>query len=261
MNLHSAIVQFTPKLGDPVYNLKKVDELSRSLNGVDLIVLPELANAGYNFRDYDEALACSESIENGTFTKFLFFLARKKNCYIVSGINENDGGTLYNTAILAGPDGLIGKYRKVHLFMNEKDYFEPGNLDFPVFNIKGATVGLQICFDYLFPEPWGILARKGAEVICHPSNLVTRFAFKVLPAHAVSNRIYILTANRTGTERNLKFTGRSQVLDPKGNVMVKASAGYQEVLEVVIDTSLSKNKMITERNHVFRDRRPDLYKE
>lgn len=261
MKLRSAIFQFAPKLGDTDFNIRKVTALSLDLNGVDLIVLPELANAGYNYHDLDQAVACSEDIHNGSFTAFLCELARRLDCHIVSGINENDAGTLYNTAILVGPQGLIGKYRKVHLFMNEKDYFEPGNLDFPLFNINGAMVGLQICFDYVFPEPWGIIARKGADIICHPSNLVTEFAFKVLPAHAVSNRIFILTANRTGTEGNLHFTGGSQILDPNGDILVKAHTSREEVIQVVIDTALSKNKMITERNHVFNDRRPHLYKE
>lgn len=259
--LRAAIIQFAPVLKDPVTNVNKVASLTKDIRGVDLMVLPELANAGYNYRNPDEAVECSENLESGIFASFLHSLAWEKKCYIVSGINENDRGVLFNTAIIVGPDGFIGKYRKVHLFLNEKEYFQPGNDSGNVFSVKGAKIGLQICFDYLFPEPWGIIARKGADLICHPSNLVTPFAFKVLPAHAVANRIFILTANRTGYERSLRFAGRSQVLDPSGDIVAKASAVKEQVLVKDIDTAMSKNKMITVRNHVFKDRRPECYEE
>jgi predicted amidohydrolase len=117
----------------------------------------------------------------------------------------------------------------------------------------------MICFDYLFPEPWRIMAQKGADLICHPSNLLTENAHRCLPGISLMNRIYIATANRTGTERGITFNGRSVITDPTGIITRMASPDKDEVISFEIDTQLSGNKMITPRNHVFDDRRPEYY--
>ena len=224
------------------------------------MVFPELCNSGYNFDSYEQAWATSEEIDRSLFVEYVESKCRELNTYIVSGFNERDDDFLYNSAILVGPAGYIGKYRKLHLFMNEKDYFEPGNTGLPVFDIGFCKVGMLICFDWIFPEVWRIAALRGADIICHPSNLVLPgLAQKAVPIHALINRVYTVTANRIGTERNLTFTGLSTLANPKGEVLVQASEGNEEVRTEDIDIRMARDKMLTERNDIFRDRRPDQY--
>lgn len=260
MKARVSIIQFRPELGDPAKNTGHLDKRIDESMGSHLIVLPELSNSGYNFADVRQAASVAETLNGqGVFQRFIAGKAKKLNTFIVSGICEKDGDNLYNSAILAGPEGIIGSYRKMHLFMNEKDIFRPGNSDLQIFNAGSLRIGLMICFDYLFPEPWGILARKGADIICHPSNLLTGNPHKCMPGLALMNRIYIATANRIGTEGPLTFNGRSFFTDPAGNVPVIASPDQEETISMDIDTNISSDKMITSRNHVFYDRRPEMY--
>ena len=123
-------------------------------------------------------------------------------------------------------DGIAGHYRKLHLFVNEKDIFEPGDLGLPVFDRPYGRVGMQVCFDWAFPEAWRVLALKGADVICHPANLVLPgLAQSALPIYALTNRVFIATANRVGTEGELTFTGTSLIADPGGRVLSQAPPG------------------------------------
>lgn len=260
--LKIGFIQFAPVLGNVDATLKKLNRLIDRAEGADVIVLPELCNSGYNFRDFDEAWTCSEEIEQSTFIAYLTSKCRELGFFIISGFNERAGDHLYNSAILVGPEGYMGRYRKCHLFMNEKDYFKPGDEGLPVFDTGKCRIGILICFDWIFPEVWRILALKGADIICHPSNLVLPgLAQKAIPVHAVTNRIFIVTANRIGTEGDLTFTGCSVIADPRGNVLEQGSKGGEEIGIADVDLHLAKEKMITPRNHLFNDRRPEMYRD
>jgi predicted amidohydrolase len=260
MKANIAVVQFMPELNKPEENIGRLRPLLDSARDCRLLILPELANSGYAFNGIEEAAMCSEIIgEGGIFQDFLQEMAVRNNYHIVSGINEREGDNLYNTAVLIGPDGIMGKYRKLHLFMNEKNIFQKGNAGLPVFDLGGFRIGIMICFDYLFPEPWRIMAQKGADLICHPSNLLTENAQRCLPGISLMNRIYIATANRIGTERGIMFNGSSLFTDPYGKITMMASLDKTEILKTEIDTQLSENKMINPINHVFGDRRPEVY--
>ena len=260
MNTKVSVIQFQPVLGRPEENVRQLEPLINETEGSRLLVLPELSNSGYNFTDYDEAFQYAEVIgQKGLFQDFLLSMAKDKNTFIVSGINEREGDKLYNTAILVGPGGIIGKYRKMHLFMNEKDIFRKGDAGMPVYDLGGFRIGMMICFDYLFPEPWRMMAQNGADLICHPSNLLTQNAQRVIPALSLMNRIYIATANRIGFERGLTFNGHSMISAPTGEIIEAGSPDKPSVISALIDTQLSRNKMITLRNHVFEDRRPEDY--
>ena len=257
--MKAGFLQFNPILGDSDQNMSKIKNLIGPIINADLFVLPELCNSGYNFESKDQAFSLAEKSENSSFIDFLVYMAKVHRIFIVSGFNEVEQGKLYNTSILVGANGLLGKYRKVHLFMNEWDFFERGNLGFPVYDLGFCKIGMLICFDWMFPEAWRILAIKGADVICHPSNLVLPYAQQAVPVHAMINRTFNITANRTGTERGIKFTGESIISDPEGKIMKKASPDKEEVVITDIDLSLARNKMITARNHAFKDRHPSAY--
>jgi predicted amidohydrolase len=254
------VIQFQPQLADVFKTIQELEELIDTVSSADLIVLPELCNSGYNFENYQMAWETSEEISDSPFIEFLSVKAAEHNMFIVSGLNEREGDILYNSAVLVGTDGLLGKYRKLHLFMNEKDFFAPGNVGLPIFDLGICKIGMLVCFDWIFPEAWRILALKGADIICHPSNLVLPgLAQRGIPIHALINRIYIITANRIGQERDLKFTGLSTIADPKGDVLVQLSEEKKEVGTVQIDVNLARNKNITPRNNIIADRRPEEY--
>ena len=119
---------------------------------------------------------------------------------------------------------------------------------------------LLVCFDWQFPEVWRILALQGADVICHPSNLVLPgLAQRAVPIHALTNRVYTVTANRVGVEGDLRFTGLSTIAGPRGDVLCQASPTEEEVGLVEVDLTLARDKAVTPRNHIFADRRPAEY--
>src|SRR4030066_121426 len=102
------IYQFNPKLGEIAYNLRRIEETLSAVKNLDLIVLPELCNSGYNFKNKKEALGLSEPVPQGKSTQSWIKLCRKKNFYLVAGINEFERGKIYNSAVLIGPGGYIG---------------------------------------------------------------------------------------------------------------------------------------------------------
>jgi predicted amidohydrolase len=255
-----SIVQFSPELGDTEKTINTLAPLLDKAKSAGLVVLPELANTGYNFTDRGQAFRLSEHPRNSEFVDFLTNFCKNNNNTIVTGFNERSGRDIFNSALVVNKSGIVGKYRKLHLFMNEKDYFKPGDLHPEIYEVDGVKFGLLICFDWIFPELWRVLALAGADLICHPSNLVLPGkAQQAIPVQAMMNKIYIATANRIGAEGNLTFTGNSIIADPDGKVIASASPDQEEVLFADIDTSISRNKMATPRNHVFDDRRPEFY--
>ena len=253
-------MQFAPVLGDVQATIDRIDKLVDQCAGIDLLVLPELCNSGYRFESQEQAWATSEEIGSGIFIQFLESLCLRLGCHVVSGLNEREGSRLYNSAVLVGPQGYVGRYRKLHLFMNEKDYFEPGDVGLPVFDIGPCAIGMLVCFDWIFPEAWRVLALKGADIICHPSNLVLPgLAQQAVPVHALTNRYYVVTANRVGSEGELTFTGMSTIADPKGEVLIQAPRASEEVSRIEMDISLARTKDITSRNNILADRRPEQY--
>ena len=260
--MKAGFVQYAPEFCDLSANIEKLSGLLNSTTQADLLVLPELCNSGYNFASKEQAFNSAEDIAKSDFIKLLVERCKEKSMYIVSGFNEKDEDKIYNTSVLIGPEGYIGKYRKIHLFNNEKSFFTPGPGELPVFDTDIGKIAMLICFDWVFPEVWRIAALKGAEIVAHPSNLVLPgFAQRSVPVHALINRYFVITANRIGTERDVTFTGMSTIADPKGNVLHQANADTPVVVAVDFDLQMAADKMITPRNHVLNDRRPELYRQ
>lgn len=257
-------IQFHPKFGDKDYNIRKSIELISKASEADLLVLPELCNTGYLFNDVSEIQKMAETIEKGETIKSWKRIAKETATYLVAGFCEKaENGVFYNSAVLIGPEGYIDTYRKIHLFDKEKELFSPGDGPFKIYDIGSAKIGMIVCFDWAFPEITRILALNGAEIICHPANLVLAFAQKAMLARSIENRVFTITANRIGEDirpnTKLSFTGKSQIISPKMEILAKAKHNTEEVQVIEIDPSLANNKMITTRNHVFLDRRIDLY--
>jgi predicted amidohydrolase len=257
-------VQTNPEFGALETNLNQSKKLWGKRKA-DLLVLPELFNTGYQFKSLEEARNLSEPIPDGPTTRFLSDWTREAGITIVAGLAERDGETLYNSAVIVGPQGLIGKFRKAHIFDSENNFFQPGDLPFTVFDVGFAKIGIMICFDWRFPETARTLALQGADIIAHPANLVLPHCPQAMITRCLENRVYAVTCDRVGTEQripgeSLKFIGQSQVVDPDGTVLVRASEDREEAQVVEIDLDQARNKQINGRNDLFADRREDLYR-
>ena len=254
--------QFYPEFGSPKQNLENVQD---SLNAVkaDIIVLPELAFTGYFFEDRRELSELAEDVSDSPTLKGLIELCGASDFHIVTGFAERYKEHIYNSALVVGPWGLVHCYRKLHLFNTEKEYFDPGDTSLGTIEIHGATIGVMICFDWVFPEVARSLALQGADILCHPSNLVLTYCQQTMQTRSLENSVYSITANRIGTEKRsrgeLTFTGQSQIVGPKGEVFESSGADEEAVVVHELDISAARNKLITENNDLFMDRRPEFY--
>jgi predicted amidohydrolase len=263
--LKIAAIQTSPVFGRVDENLDTALALVPA--GCDLAVLPELFATGYQFRSRAEAWDCAEDLGAGPpaggITARLADYAAATGTTLVAGLAERDGERLFNSAVLIRPDRSREIYRKVHLFLDEKSIFTPGDLGFPVFAACGTTVGMMICFDWIFPEAARSLALAGAEIICHPSNLLLPWCQAAMVTRCQENMVHAVTSNRIGTENRtgqaLTFSGRSQIVSPLGER--KAELGAQEIGAAVAEITLVPgDKQFTPRNHLFEDRRPEAYR-
>ncbi len=254
-------VQFKPIFGKKERNLSRIMELLKegAEKKADLLVLPELCNTGYVFRSEEEVRSLSEKVPEGQTTSNLARFAEEENLHIVAGICEAKDDRFYNSAIIVGPEGFVAVYRKTHLFDKEKLWFTRGDDPFRVCETPKARIGVMICFDWIFPEVVRVLALEGAQIVCHPSNLVLPYCQKALLGAAIQSRVFIITANRTGTERNVEFTGGSQIISPHMEVLARSRGSGEEVRVVEIDPKTADSKRVTERNDLWADRRIDLY--
>ncbi|OGP21847.1 MAG: acyltransferase [Deltaproteobacteria bacterium GWA2_55_10] len=259
-----AFIQTCPEFGDVKANVEAAVKRIARIDA-ELVVLPELFSTGYQFRGRKELLDLSEEVSSGYAVKRLKEVAADKGAWIVAGLAERAGRKAYNSAVLVGPKGHIGTYRKAHLFWDEKKYFDKGNTPFMVYKAGKARVGMMICFDWVFPEAARTLSLMGAEIICHPSNLVLPFCPDAMITRSLENRVFTISANRVGTEtrvkgKALKFIGTSQVTSPMGEVLVRAGRVREQTGVAEIDPRDARAKNITPTNHIFKDRRKDLFR-
>jgi predicted amidohydrolase len=255
-------VQFEPLFGQIDRNLERVGELI-SRSDADLLVLPELFNTGYVFTSKEEAVSLAEQVPQGKTTQRLCEVAKEKGVFIVGGLAEKDGNRIFNSSVLVSPDGYVGRYRKTHLFFEEKLWFDPGDEGFRVHDIGICTVGIMICFDWFFPESMRVLSLMGADLICHPSNLVMPFCQDAMKTRCLENHVFAITANRIGTEargeQSLLFTGMSQITGPDGSVLFRGDKDSEEVRTAEIDPKAARDKNVNRYNNLFTDRRPGFY--
>ncbi|WP_312936408.1 nitrilase family protein [Pseudomonas sp.] len=271
-----AVIQFDPQVG-----LEKCgSNLERSLTlarraisaGANLIVLPELSNTGYTFLTRAEAFAHAETLADSRSVKAWQDLASEHGIYLAAGFAERDGMKLYDSAVLLGPDGRLGHYRKAHLWDQEKLWFTPGDLGFPVFETPIGRIGLLICWDIWFPEVPRLLAAQGADIICSLNNWVWTppplfdaagrcMASYLTMTAAHVNNVHIAAANRIGQERGGRFLGCSLIAGTHGwPIGEVASAEDECVLYADVDLTAARSAPIwNSLNDLQRDRRTDLY--
>ena len=252
-----ALIQMDIELGKPEINLHRgIDFIYHAVDlGSDIILLPELFTTGFssNLKDL------SEDIEGRT-VKALMEICRKENVTITGSFPEKSGDGIYNSMPVITPDGVIGIYRKIHLFggMNEQNYFRPGS-DVKVFRTSLGNLGCMICYDIRFPE----LARKitllGADVILisaeFPHPRLNHWKI-LLKARAIENQLFVCAVNRVGKDNENSFFGHSMVVSPWGDVIVEG----REKEEILI-ADLDLDEVVDARKSlpVLEDRREDVY--
>jgi predicted amidohydrolase len=261
-SIRIAFVQGRPRFGRTEENLERGLALAATAPA-DLVVLPELWSSGYVFSSHAEVAALAEDARTGATARALAWAAKRERRWYVAGFPEAARGRYFNSAMLVGPSGVRAVYRKLHLFEREQEWFEPGNLALAVHRVGRARVGMLICFDWRFPETARALALMGADVIAHPSNLVFPNAQRAMLTRSLENRVFTVTANRTGTERRpggtVPFTGRSQIVGPDGRVIAGASRTAETVRAADCDLALARDKALTAITHLWTSRRPDYY--
>jgi len=258
-----AAIQLAPQFGLPDYNLDRALDLAAGTRAA-LYVLPELVTTGYQFVDRHEVKRYAEPVPEGRAVERIEDFTRGSGSWVIAGLPEAAGDRIYNSAVLIGPQGFAGVYRKTHLFWNETRVFDPGNTGFRVFPIAGVNVGIMICFDWIFPESARTLALLDADLIAVPSNLVLPWAQRAMVIRSLENRVYTVLANRYGRESRgsqgeLVFTGASRITAPDGSILGSAPAEGDAVIVADVDPDVARNKAITPHNHLLNDRRPDYY--
>jgi N-carbamoylputrescine amidase len=268
-----ACIQMRPEIGQISTNIAHSLALIRRAHqqGAQLIVLPELCNSGYMFASRSEAFALSETIDGETVQAWLA-IAHELDVTLVAGFTEREGDQLFNSAALVGPDGLIGCYRKLHLWGEENLFFERGNVQVPVFTTPFGRIACAICYDIWFPEVMRLAALQGADILCVPTNWVPManqradqpvMANILAMAGAHSNGMFIAAADRVGTERGQPFLGSSIIVGCEGWPLAgPASVTDEEILIAQVDLSdARKRRQFNDYNHVLHDRRTDFYQD
>jgi predicted amidohydrolase len=262
-DMKAGFFQFNPIFGNKKSNLNTVGDTIKGADA-DLMVLPEFFATGYQYISMDEVAHLAEEVPGGETTRTLIELSKAYHMYIVAGLPERDGKNYFNSAVMTGPRGFIGVYRKTHLFFEETLWFKPGDTGFNVFHTEIGVIGVMICFDWYFPESMRALALQGAQVIAHPSNLVLPYCPVAMPIRCLENRVFAVTANRIGTEQRkegppLTFIGMSQIVAPDSTIVAQAFETSTSIMIEDIDLDKSLNKAINPYNDLFRDRRPEMY--
>jgi predicted amidohydrolase len=260
--LRVGFFQFAPKFGEVGTNLSKVMSVLRSAEA-DIIVLPELAFTGYFFQDRSELASLAQDPAESPIVSSLIALCRDRDFFLVTGFAERSDDKIFNSALVIGGEGVLHTYRKLHLFDTEKEYFDPGNTALDTIELRGVRIGIMVCFDWAFPEVARVLALKGADLLCHPSNLVLTHCQQTMISRCIENSVFAVTANRYGSDirpgGSLTFTGQSQLVTPEGEVIYRARPEGEDLFIAEIDVSKARDKSMTKRNNLFEDRRPEYY--
>ncbi|WP_174848995.1 nitrilase-related carbon-nitrogen hydrolase [Yersinia artesiana] len=257
----AAAIQFEPLMFAKEANLRQLLVLveQAAQKGARLITTPEMATTGYCWFDRQEIAPMVETVPGESTARFTE-LAQRYQCYIVLGMPEVDPQTAlyYNSAVLIGPQGVIGCHRKSHPYISEPKWAAAGDVGHQVFDTPLGRIGMLVCMDIHFPETARLLALDGVDVICHISNwLAERTPAPYWISRAMENGCYLLESNRWGLERGVQFSGGSCIIEPDGNIAAVVDNG-DGIAYAEIDINRSRQRRVL-GELVFDQRRPDYY--
>ncbi|MBI4188455.1 MAG: carbon-nitrogen hydrolase family protein [Chloroflexi bacterium] len=262
-------VQMNPEIMANRKNLDKILKETRlaAARGADLVVFPECALPGYVYASREEAMPYMETIP-GPSTEKIAVCCRELGVHVVFGLLEKDGAQCFNAAVLVGPQGLVGKYRKNHLpFLGIDRFVDHGNEPFQVYSTPIGNLGLHICYDTNFPECARIMTLMGADILVLPTNwpdgrgMIARY---VINSRAFENKVHFVAVDRVGTERGAKFLGNSKIVDCWGNTLAEAGKEDEEVIYGEVNLAEARQKKMVFKPGEFEmdfieDRHPQLY--
>lgn len=268
-----AAVQMKCRLGDKPANLAEAEALLSEAAGRDaeIACLPELFDIGYDLRalepssafDLAEPVPGGPGDPAGPTVMRLCEVAADLNLAIIAGLIERGAAAsnvLYDTVVLINRSGEIrGRYRKSHLYPSERALFKPGDA-LPVFELDGLRIGMAICFEAAFPPIAGTLALAGAQVIFNPSAIPIGYGYLQdlrTRARAQDNQIFVVAVNHVGSEGSVTYCGRSQIADPRGDVLILAPADRPAAITAELDLGVIPEQRLQEP--VFEGFRPELY--
>lgn len=259
-------VQMDPKLGAGPSNADVVAEqvVAAAGEGSELAVFPEAALKGYVFETHDEGLACAVEAD-GPEVATVAEACRDAGAFAVVGAIEREAEALFNSAFLIGPEGLVGRYRKVHTLCLGADRFtRPGGEGFRVFDLPFGRIGIHICYDGTFPESARSLRLLGAHLMVLPTNW-PRLDMKqeMVRVRAYENRAFYMAVNRVGTEREVRFEGGSAAADLEGRLLISAGSEAGR-FSAEMDLSLAERSLEVVRPgeyelDLLQDRWPEAY--
>jgi predicted amidohydrolase len=261
-----ALGQISCQVGNKKRNLNVMEKRVRQAKrvGAELIVFPELSLTGYTVRD--RAYELAETVPKGDSMREIERIAKGEDAHIVLGAIERSsrtGAVLHNSAVLVGPKGYVGKYRKMYLpthsVFEEKRYFRPG-YQADVFDTEVGKIGMIICYDIYFPEITRLLCLKGANlIICiSASPSIRRGFFETLTAaRAIENGVFLAYVNLAGIEDGLQFWGGSRIIAPSGSIISQAKYDVDDLIHATID--YSDMNRVRAWIPTLRDLRPEIF--
>jgi predicted amidohydrolase len=266
------LIQMNCQLGDKTANLSQAEDLLAGVAGqADIACLPELFNTGYHLDalgdalfDLAEPVPASPRDPAGPTLTHLCELAARLEIAIIAGLVERDylvTGLLYDSVVLINRRGQVSnRYRKSHLYPAEHRFFQPGDA-LPIFELDGLRVGLAICFEAAFPPIFSTLALGGAQVVFNPSAVPVGYGYLQdlrTRARAQDNQLFVVAVNHVGSEEDVTYCGRSQVADPRGEIIVLAPDDHPAAVVAELDLTLIRDQRFQEP--ILRGFRPELYR-
>jgi predicted amidohydrolase len=264
-------VQMAPRIAEKEMNLEtclgSLEAAARM--GARLIVFPECCLTGYCFSSLQEASPLAEAIP-GPSSQRLAAACQRLQVYAVLGLIESDGDRFYNAAVLVGPGGVVGKYRKIHLpHLGVDRFLNRGDLPFRVYHTEIGRIGINICYDASFPESGRVMALAGADIIALPTNWPRgreKVPSFVINTRAYENKVHYVAVNRVGEERGTSFIGRSKIVDCHGSTVAEAGPASEETIVADLDPTEARRKRTVIvpgefEFDVIGDRRPEFYGE
>lgn len=294
--LKVATAQFEPRDGDKAYNLSVIEKLTARAceKGAEMVAFHECSVTAYTFLNdltSDEIHDLAESVPDGPTTRHLISLAQKYDTALLAGLVEKRDGKLYNTYICVDKTGLLARFSKLHPFISP--YLSAGN-HYEVFDYKGWTCGILICYDNNVIENVRATTLLGAEVIfaphvtcCTPSSMPGRgyvpdalwqnrytdpvplrmefdgpkgrdWLMRWLPSRAYDNGVYYVYANPIGYDGSHLKNGNSMILDPYGNIVTEIRSFENDICVA----TLTADKLTLAGGYRYRNaRRPELYRD
>ncbi|WP_272668259.1 nitrilase-related carbon-nitrogen hydrolase [Providencia sp. PROV085] len=280
-----AAVDFVPAWGDLEGNIRRLVEAAEKVaaQGVDYAVFPETAVSGYLFSDSAELAPYLDTIPGKTTEAILPVLART-GMYMSVGIAERDTdtGIAYNSAVLMGPEGIIGKYRKIGLNSQDQKVFAPGNTGVNTFDTPIGRIALLICYDDTYWQYVRLAALEGAQILGWHS-VSDRMMPNATPAEMLGdhstvahvqhmsafNGMWVICATRSGIETNpithgqLYYNGGSSVWAPSGHKVAQSPVlsplELEPGLNGIYSATIDLDEADKQRNALLAKRRPELY--